>query len=175
MKPKWTMGAALLGVGILLVGGPALAARKLVAVLPGVVTYGSRDNGPVITDALRDRLGRLGFDVIQASRVESVLRSRQLGEASLSARDLYDLRSQLGVDYVVYPRVLSAGKSLGRNDYAATILVNVGGGSKSGFAHTRQVSQTFEPRVRVDNPAMDRAAADAAAEKLLQGFEKRAQ
>ena len=83
--------AALVLAAIIAV--PAAAARKLIAVLPPQVVASQSENGPVLASAMRDRLGRIGFDVIQDSRVQSVLRSRGVDlSRSLSAVDMYDIR-----------------------------------------------------------------------------------
>ncbi len=155
---------------------PALAAGKKIAVLPAAVTVGRGENGNVVTEALRARLSRIGFEVVSAQRVASAMRSRRMDLTQPQAvQDLAALREELGVDFVVYPRVLNVGKSLAGNEFQANILVNIAGKSRSGFAHTRQVGQVFNPRgARPESAVIGKSEADQAATKLLSGFESRA-
>lgn len=154
---------------------PALAAPKRVAVLPASVTEGADSNAGVITEALRQRLNKIGFEVLSADRTLSGARKRGMDlNQPQSVKELAELRDALGVDFVVYPRVLSVGKSLVGNDFQANVLVNVAGKSRSGFAHTRQVGQVFKPRSKASSPVIGKGEADTAATKLLSGFEARA-
>ena len=173
MTRRWILAAL---TTLPLAAAPALAARKRVALLPASVTEGADSNAGVITEALRQRLSKIGFEVISADRTSSGMRNQKMDlNEPQSVKDLSELRAELGVDFVVYPRVLSVGKSLTGGDYQANVLVNVAGKSASGFAHTRQVGQVFKPRsAKASTPVIGKADADTAATKLLTGFESRA-
>lgn len=151
---------------------PADAASGKIALLPAVVVKGSAGNGPVVTDALRASLQRQGFEVLSPQQVERATRGWSGARARLvTAPQLAELREKAGVDYVVYPRVLSVGQGVNTQEYQANILVNVGGKSKSGFAHTRQIGQVFKSTVKQpDQAVIGRPEADTAAQKLLEQF-----
>lgn len=173
MTRRWILAAL---ATLPLATAPARAANKTVAVLPASVTEGRNSNGGIITEALRQRLSKIGFEVLSEDRTLEGVRSRKMDlKEPQSAKDLAELRDQLGVDFVVYPRVLSVGKSLVGNEFQANVLVNVAGKSRSGFAHTRQVGQVFKPRSsRAGTEVIGKGDADTAATKLLTGFESRA-
>jgi hypothetical protein len=145
-----------------------------VAVVPVHVFTGNRSNAGVVLDAVRAGLSREGFQVLGQDRVESALRARGLStDRHLSAGQLAGLRDALGVDYVVYARVLGVGEVLSADPKTAAVaLVNVlGKASDSAFVHTRQVSRDFTPSGR--NPQGHVIPASDAAElsrMLLSGF-----
>jgi hypothetical protein len=86
----------------------------------------------------------------------------------LTAGDLVALKRTLGVDYVVYPRVLGVGVGVNSDRASATVLVNVGGTSSNSFVHTRQVGQLFgEAGIGSED------AASKMAQELLAGFYNR--
>jgi len=151
---------------------PAQAASGKIAVLPAPVLKGAAGNGPVVTEALRASLKREGFEVLSASQVQQAMRGWSGANAQIvTAPQLAELRAKAGVDYVVYPRVLSVGNGVNSEEYQATILVNVGGKSKSGFAHTRQVGQIFRSSVKKPEVAViGRGEADTAVSKLMEQF-----
>lgn len=173
MTRRWILAAL---ATLPLVASSALAAPKKVALLPASVTEGADSNAGVITEALRQRLSKIGFEVISADRTTSGVRNQRMDlNEPQSVKDLSELRAALGVDFVVYPRVLSVGKSLVGNEYQANVLVNVAGKSASGFAHTRQIGQVFKPRSsKASTPVIGKGDAETAATKLLTGFEARA-
>lgn len=151
---------------------PVQAASGKVALLPAAVMKGAPGNGPVVTEALRASLQKEGFQVLSAQEVESASRGWSGSKSRfVTAPQLAELREKTGVDYVVYPRVLSVGNGVNSQEFQATILVNVGGKSKSGFAHTRQVGQIFKSQAKKPELAViGRGEADQAAEKLLEQF-----
>jgi len=173
MTRRWILAAV---AALPLAASPTLAAHKKVALLPASVTEGAGSNAGVITEALRQRLSKIGFEVIPADRTNSGVRNQKMDlNEPQSVKDLAALRAALGVDFVVYPRVLSVGKSLAGGDYQANVLVNVAGKSASGFAHTRQIGQVFKPRsTKANTPVIGKGDAETAATKLLTGFEGRA-
>src|SRR5262249_39934530 len=150
----------------------ALAARDpaRVALLPARVSSGDQENGPVVSDALRDRLKEAGLEVLPESEVRRALRllNRDLARP-LSVEGLSELRQELRVPYLVYPRVLSVGRGVNSAEPQATILLNVVGKPANVFIHTRQVGQMFQESQNGPLIINQRAAADAA-DKLLDGF-----
>lgn len=151
---------------------PTQAASSKIALLPAVVVKGSGGNGPVVTEALRASLKKEGYDVLSASQVDRAMRGWSGANAQIvTAAQLAELREKAGVDYVVYPRVLSVGMGVNSDEYQANVLVNVGGKSKTGFAHTRQVGQVFRSSVKKPEEAViGRREADTAAGKLMEQF-----
>jgi hypothetical protein len=148
-----------------------------VALLPATVFKGASGNGPVIKDALRKNLGAAGFNVSSGADVERAFKARNSNpKKPLTAGDLVALKKALGVDYVVYPRVLSVGVGVNADRASATVLVNVGGTSASAFVHTRQVGQPFGDAVGSEAAAkavIDEESAGKLAEELLAGFYNR--
>jgi hypothetical protein len=154
------------------------APKAKVALLPATVFKGAPGNGPVISDALQKSLSDSGLNVTTGASVERAVRSRQRdSKTPLTAGDLVALKKALGVDYVVYPRVLSVGIGVNADRPQATVLVNVGGTSVSNFVHTRQVGQPFgEAGIGSEAAAkavIDSDSADKLAKDLLSGFYKR--
>lgn len=151
---------------------PVQAGSGKIAILPAVVVKGAAGNSAVVTEALRASLKREGFEVVSASQVERATRGWSGANAQIvTAGQLAELRGKAGVDYVVYPRVLSVGMGVNSDEYQANILVNVGGKSKSGFAHTRQVGQVFKSAVKQpDRAVIGRSEADTAVSKLMEQF-----
>jgi len=151
---------------------PSHAASSKIALLPAVVVKGAAGNSRPVTEALRASLKKQGFDVLSATQVEQAMQGWS-GTSSqiVTAGQLADFRAKTGADYVVYPRVLSVGTGVNSDEYQANILVNVGGKSKTGFAHTRQVGQVFKSRVKKPEEAViGRSEADTAVGKLMEQF-----
>lgn len=169
MRKLMTVLAAALATLTL---APAYAASGKVALLPAAVMKGAAANGPVVTDALRASLQKEGYEVLPAQQVESAMRGWSGAKSRfVTAPQLAELREKTGVDYVVYPRVLSVGNGVNSQEFQATILVNVGGKSKTGFAHTRQVGQIFKSSAKKPELAViGRTEADTAAGKLMEQF-----
>lgn len=151
---------------------PVQAASGKIAILPAVVVKGDGGNSAVVTEALRASLKKEGFEVVSASQVERATRNWSGARASIvTAGQLAELREKAGVDYVVYPRVLSVGFGVNSDEFQANILVNVGGKSKTGFAHTRQIGQIFKSSVKkAEQAVLGRSDADDAAGKLMEQF-----
>lgn len=164
-------GAALTGAACY----PALAARPTVAVLAAEVARGAPANARQMEDALRRSLEKKGFDVAAAAKVAGAARARGIDlRRPQSITDLAALRARLGVDYLVYSRVLSVGVGYRSQDFQANVLVNVVGRSKGSFLHTRQVGQVFDPgEATMESAQIGPAEADEAAGKLLDGFYRR--
>jgi hypothetical protein len=162
---------------VLAVSAHAAPAKK-VALLSATVFKGSSANGPVITDALEDNLRGAGLRVSVVDSVEKALKGRKYDpKTPLTAGDLVALKKSLGVDYVVYPRVLGVGVGVNSDRASATVLVNVGGSSTSNFVHTRQIGQPFgESGIDSDagtKAVIDEGAAGKLAQELLAGFYNR--
>jgi hypothetical protein len=150
---------------------PARAAGKRVALLPARTWNAEPENGRILTDALRASLEQHGFEVVAAREVDSAVRAGKMDLAKIqTVGALSALRSRMGVDYVIYPRVLSAGKGVNaKGEQQANILVNVTGESGKSFVWTRQVGQVI--RAGSGSPAViAHEDADEAAGKLLDGF-----
>jgi hypothetical protein len=171
-KPRFV---ALLGALLLLSVSAALAGkgREQVALLPARTFNGAAENGEVLTDALRNRLEDAGLEVLPEREVRRVLRllNRDLSRP-LSVESLTEIRQELGVPYLVYPRVLSVGRGVNSAEPQATILVNVVGKPANVFIHTRQVGQVFQDS-ETGPLIINQSAADKAADKLLDGFQQR--
>jgi hypothetical protein len=163
---------ALAAVLAMLTLTPSQAASSKIALLPAVVVKGAAGNSTPVTEALRSSLKKQGFDVLSASQVEQAMRGWSGASSQIvTAAQLADFRARSGADYVVYPRVLSVGMGVNSDEYQANILVNVGGKSKTGFAHTRQVGQIFKSSVKKPEQAViGRAEADTAVDKLMEQF-----
>lgn len=169
--------AVLFAVLLLAAGlSPTRAAGKKVALLPAPVVKGAADNGPAVTDALRASLERHGFTLVAADRVADELKAERIDPATpQTVGTLSKLRSALGADYLVYPRVLSVGRPFNSEAVQANILVNVVGSSSSSFFHTRQVGKTFAPNgAASDEAVIDRASAERAASQLMSAFYRKA-
>jgi hypothetical protein len=168
---KWMQGlrTAAAAAALALSTVPAWAASGRVAVIPAYVTKGAPGNGRMIDNALRASLEKEGFTVTATRQVESELRARRLAPARrLTVMDLARLRDALHVDYVVYPRVLSAGLGVNGAQPQANVLVNVAGKSRSSFVHTRQVGQKMElPADAGTSAVMSRDESDDAVDKLM--------
>lgn len=154
------------------------APAKKVALLPATVFKGDSANGPVITTSLEENLRGAGLRVSVVDSVEKALRGRKYDpKTPLTAGDLVALKKALGVDYVVYPRVLGVGVGVNSDRASATVLVNVGGTSSSNFVHTRQVGQQFgDAGIGSEAAAkavIDDDSAEKLAKELLTGFYNR--
>ena len=161
----------------LAIGAQAAPARR-VALLPATVFKGSPANGPIITDALRSDLEDSGLKVTEVASIAKAMKGRKYDpKTPLTTRDLVALKKGLGVDYVVYPRVLGVGIGVNSDRASATVLVNIGGTSASSFVHTRQVGQFFgEPGIGTEAAALaviDERSAGKLAQDLLAGFYNR--
>lgn len=156
---------------VMLALAPARAAKGTVALVPAHVVRGAAENGPVITDALRASLEKEGFTVLPEDKVQGAIAAAKLdlgNQQNIVA--LSALRTSTGADWVVYPRVLSAGLGVNaKGERQANILLNVVGPSRKSFVHTRQIGHVFAD-VPEGPKVMDRGAADAAAAELLKGF-----
>ncbi|MCC2669565.1 MAG: hypothetical protein K0Q72_2036 [Armatimonadetes bacterium] len=149
---------------------PAFAGSGKIAVLPAVVVKGASANGPVVTEAVRASLKKEGFTLTSADQVKSATSGMDFTKIQ-TVGNLAALRGKLGADYLVYTRVLSVGKGVNTDEGQANILVNVIGKSTTGFAHTRQIGQTFALKgVELDRALLPRSGADEAADKLLEQF-----
>lgn len=165
------LGALLLLTGfVAATGAQAQRQSATVALFPARVFNGDPENGEVVTNALRNRLENAGMDVISEREVRRALRQEALPlSRPISVQALAELRRDLGVTYLVYPRVLSVGWGVNSEDPQATILVNVVGRPSNAFVHTRQVGQMFQGDGSGPQLINRRAAAEAAG-KLLAGF-----
>jgi hypothetical protein len=154
---------------------PALAAGPRVAVLAAEVQRGAPANAQIMADALDRNLVKKGFDVLPAAKVAAAVRARGIDlRKPQPIKELAALRARLGVDYLVYSRVLSVGVGYASQEFQANVLVNVVGRAKGSFLHTRQVGQMFMPGdATVESAAIGPAEADQAAAKLLDGFYRR--
>lgn len=172
MRLRLLLPGALLLLAIPFVSSGAFAARQSarVALLPAHTYNGDPENSEVVTDALRDRLEDAGMDVIPEREVRRALRRENLSlSRPISVQALSEVRRELGVAYLVYPRVLSVGWGVNSEDPQATILVNVVGRPSNAFVHTRQVGQMFQQDGKGPQLINPRAAAEVAG-KLLAGF-----
>ena len=170
MMRHWMAVAA---ASLALAATPALAAKNTVALISAPVSTGASDNGPVVTDALRVTLERHGFKVVNERVVADAIKTAQFDlKRPLTVKDLVQIRQATGVEYVVYPRVMSVGQGVNSHAFQATILVNVGGKSTEGFVATRQVGRTFRTKadVRPETAVIDKRTAEDAAEALLETF-----
>lgn len=166
MQTRWIAAAALGLSGAY----PAAAASGTIAVLPPYVSTNAAGNAAPVREALRETLERHGLQVLPDDQVAAEM--KHLGIESSrppSVAALSKLRNSLGVDYVLFPRVLAVGRGAASGVVQATILVNVAAASPASFFHTRQFAQKFTAPA-VGTPIIPRAAAESAAAELLKGF-----
>jgi len=168
------------GVAAVLAAGapPAAAQKGPVAVLPAHTFKGSLDNGPVVTTACRANLERAGYRVLPASEVEAAVRKLKVDLTRPQfIPTLQALARELGVAYVVYPRIQGVGMGVNTNDkdeFQATIIVNVAAPSGSGLYHVNQIGQVFRhPGKEAEEAVINSQAAGQAADRLLEGFYKK--
>ena len=164
---------AVAAITLALAVTPAFAAKNSVALIPAPVSTGAADNSPVVTEALRTTLERHGFMVVNERVVTDAIRAAQFDlKRPLTVKDLAQIRQATGVEYVVYPRVMSVGQGVNSKAFQATILVNVGGKSTEGFVATRQVGRTFRTKAdtKPDTAVIDKRTAEDASEALLETF-----
>lgn len=154
---------------------PSPAAGPRVAVLAAEVQRGAPANAQHVADALERSLVKKGFEAAPPAKVAGAVRARGIDlRKPQPIKELAALRARLGVDYLVYSRVLSVGVGYASQELQANVLVNVVGRAKSSFLHTRQVGQVFAPgEATVESAVIGPAEADQAAAKLLDGFYRR--
>lgn len=171
---------ALLGLTAVLAGllapnpgvaQPGNAGRPSAAVIPAPVLKGDPGNGPLLTDALRRTLAEAGCRVTPQGETARVVRLLAIDlRRPLSVQALAAVRAELGVDYVLYPRVLAVGRGPNSGEYQATLLLNVLARRTPGvFAHTRQIGQALPAPPEGGEPLLSEAAAREAARRLLSG------
>jgi len=170
-----TLGFAFVFLAALAVSRPAQAAGA-VALMPPYISTAAAGNGAAVDAAFRRSLERQGFQVLPASQVSEELRHLKIDPTKPQAiATLAKVRESLGVDYVVYPRILAVGQGAVSKEVQATILVNVAGTSKGSYLHTRQIAQKFSHSGPSTSGAVIPAgAADLAAAELLKGFYEKA-
>jgi hypothetical protein len=154
---------------------PARAAGKTVALVPvRAVRSGAQSEKP-LTEALRANLQKHGYEVLPEETVDRWLKEHKVDLTKpQSIETMRMLADATGADYVVYPRLLSVGRPLGEETPQATILVNVLAKGGRQYLHTRQIGQRFAAGPG-GQMAMPPSAAAEAAEKLLDGFYKKAE
>jgi hypothetical protein len=151
---------------------PPVANRGRAALLPAAVLRGAAENGARMTAALEAEATRAGLALLPAAAL-----SGQLGGVNLALPQpltrLTEWGRALGVDYVIYPRVLSVGKPFNTKDEderIMTILVNVVDVKTGRMAHTVQIGAVYSDKTFPAESVAPPETAAAAAEKLLAGF-----
>ncbi len=160
-----------LPAGLMLI--PVQAARRTVALMPVTVVKGAPGNGPMVTEAMRDDLTRHGRTVVSERRVTDAIETAGLDTRRiLTANSLMKLRRQMGVDFVIYTRILAAGVGLASGKSQSTVLVNIYGGGKVQPMHTVQVTQKMPDYKDAEDGKVVMGKSDAAAlsSRLLKNF-----
>src|SRR5687768_11839868 len=117
----------IIAAGLLLgITGTAQAQGKKVAVIPVTVVKGAAANSAVVTEAISDSLEQRGYQVSTVGAA-ALRRHGAGGSKVIPIATLARLREQLGVDYVVYTRVLSVGQGVNAESFQANTIVNVMG------------------------------------------------
>jgi hypothetical protein len=171
--------AGLAALGLLAAGAaPAAAQKGPVAVLPAHTFKGSEENGPVVTDAVRANLERAGYRVLSEEATAAALRKLNVDITRPQfIPTLTAIGKELGTTFVVYPRIQGVGTGVNTNDkeeFQATIIVNVADQGGKNLYHVNQVGQVFRhPGKLAELAVINKAAAELAAERLLEGFYKR--
>jgi len=154
----------------------ARAQRGTIALMPGHVYQGEKENGPVIMAALRESLERQGFSLMSQAKVDSSIRAQGLNlSMPLSIMAVRRLRQATGADWVVYPRILGVGMGIKASRPQANVMVNVLGRSTStkAYFYSWQVGYEFQPSEDPQNGGailVDPASAHAAVARLMKGF-----
>jgi len=155
----------------------ARAARGTVALMPGHVYQGDKENGPVIMAALRESLEARGFHLLPEAKVQNAIRAHGLNlSMPLSLMKVQRLRQATGADWVVYPRIVGVGMGIKAARPQATVMVNVLGSSTRAYAYSWQVGYEFDAREDPETGGalvIDRSSADAAVARLMKGFYER--
>lgn len=153
--------------------------RGPVALIPAHTFKGSLENGPVVTEAMRANLSRQGYRVLAEAETAAALKRLGIDPTRrVFLPDLKALGKELGVSYVVYPSIQAVGVGLNRQDpeeFQATILVSVAEPDKNQIFYLYQVGQLFKhPEKEAARAVLPRAAAEQAAQRLLESFYKKA-
>ena len=177
-RPILTVSIVLAAAAMLAALAPgARAARGTVALMPGHVYQGDRENGPVIMAALRESLEREGFRLLPEAKVENAIHAQGLNlSMPLSLMKIHRLREATGADWVIYPRILGVGMGIKAVRPQANVMVNVLGASTRAYAHSWQVGYEFDAREDPETGGaliIDRSSADAAVARLMKGFYER--
>ncbi len=152
---------------------PARGARGSVAVLPAVVMRGAVGNGPVVTAALREDLKDHGCTLTSERQVADAIHAAGIDlNRPVPSAALVKLRQKLGVDYLLYPRVLAAGVGIVSGKSQVVALVNVYGNKGSQPVHTNQSTQRVPvpPGGQEGKIVLGEGDASELAGKLLAGF-----
>jgi hypothetical protein len=151
---------------------PVDGPRGKVALLTAPVLRGAAENGERLTAALRAAAAAAGLGVAPAAAVAAEVQGVNLRFPQPLPR-LVEWGRKLGVDYIVYPRVLSVGRpfnSVDENERVMAILINIADVKAGRMVHTQQVGATYiDDQTLAESLAPAEVVATAAA-KLLEGF-----
>jgi len=165
------LGQAVAGGGAANV--PAAAARARAVLLTSGTVRGAAENGGRLDESLAQVLGDQGVAAVPRAELTAALQRLGLDPKTvIPLSRLLELGRSLGVDYVVYTRILSVGRPfnpVGPDERILTSLINVTEVKTGRLIHSFQVGATFTDPSEL-TPLAPPATTQEAARKLVAGF-----